>query len=81
MSTGRAGRPASASCGDPGGPLPRPGSAGDVITSVAGRQVSSTQQLATVLAGLDVGQTVPVGITSQQGERTVQVTLGQLGGS
>jgi putative serine protease PepD len=66
----------------PGGPAATAGiSGGDVITSVAGQQVTSTQQLATVLAGLDVGKTIPVAITSASGRRTVQVTLGELTGS
>jgi putative serine protease PepD len=66
----------------PGGPAASAGiAAGDVITSVGGQQTASTQQLATVLAGLDVGKTVPVTVVSGSGKRTVQVTLGQLTGS
>jgi S1-C subfamily serine protease len=66
----------------PGGPAASAGiTAGDVITSVAGQPVISTQQLATVLAGQDVGKTVPVDVVSTSGKRTVQVTLGQLTGS
>jgi S1-C subfamily serine protease len=48
---------------------------------VAGQQVASTQQLATVLAGQEVGRTVPVVVVTDGGKRTVQVTLGQLSGS
>jgi S1-C subfamily serine protease len=66
----------------PGGPADSAGiRAGDVITSVAGQQVASTQQLATVLAGQEVGRTVPVVVAGDGGKRTVQVTLGQLAGS
>jgi S1-C subfamily serine protease len=66
----------------PGGPADSAGiTAGDVITSVAGQQVASTQQLATVLAGQEVGRTVPVVVVTDGGKRTVQVTLGQLSGS
>jgi S1-C subfamily serine protease len=43
--------------------------------------VPSTQQLAAVLAGLEVGQTVPVEVVTGSGRRTVRVTLGQLAGS
>jgi putative serine protease PepD len=67
---------------DPGGPAATAGiQAGDVLTSVAGKPVHTTQQLAGVLAGLDVGQTVPVAVVTGGGQRTVQVTLGQLAGS
>jgi S1-C subfamily serine protease len=66
----------------PGGPADAAGiRAGDVITSVAGQPVASTQQLATVLAGQEVGRTVPVVVVTGGGKRTVQVTLGQLSGS
>jgi S1-C subfamily serine protease len=66
----------------PGGPAASAGiQAGDVITSVAGQQVAGTQQLTTVLAGLDVGTTVPVDVVTSGGTKTVQVTLGQLAGS
>jgi S1-C subfamily serine protease len=77
------GRPAGVGVASvtPGGPAATAGiQAGDVITSVAGKQVATTQQLATVLAGLDVGQTVPVAVATGSGQRTVQVTLGQLSG-
>jgi S1-C subfamily serine protease len=66
----------------PGGPADSAGiTAGDVITSVAGQQVASTQQLATVLAGQEGGRTVPVVVVTDGGKRTVRVTLGQLSGS
>ena len=52
-----------------------------MLTSVAGKPVPTTQQLTAVLAGLDVGQTVPVVVVTGGGQRTVQVTLGQLAGS
>jgi S1-C subfamily serine protease len=65
----------------PGGPADSAGiAAGDVITSLAGQQVPTTQQLTAVLAGLDVGKTVPVDVVTSGGRKTVQVTLGQLAG-
>ncbi len=54
--------------------------AGDVLVGVANRPVTGTGDLATVLAGLDVGQTVPVAFVRDGQQQTVQVTLGQLGG-
>src|SRR6185312_8293922 len=53
---------------------------GDVIVSVAGQPTPTTQELASVLANLDVGQTVTVGLlrNGSQSTTTVQVTLGQL---
>ena len=56
--------------------------AGDVIVSIAGQAVGNAQQVAQILAGLKVGATVPVVVTSPgSGRRTVQVTLGELPGS
>ncbi|WP_432570576.1 S1C family serine protease [Kineococcus sp. SYSU DK005] len=52
--------------------------AGDVITSVADQEVRSASELATVLAGLDVGQTVPVEVTRDGEERSFDVELGEL---
>ncbi len=64
----------------PGGPADRAGiQAGDVITSVAGQQVPDPATLSTVLATLNVGQTVPVVLQRGGASRTVQVTLGNLG--
>jgi S1-C subfamily serine protease len=51
---------------------------GDVITSVAGQSTADTQQLAAVLAGQDVGRTVPVVVVRNGTKRTVQVELGEL---
>jgi len=63
-----------------GGPADRAGiRAGDVITSVAGQQVPDPATLSTVLATLNVGQTVPVVVQRDGASRTVQVTLGDLG--
>ncbi len=63
-----------------GGPADRAGiQAGDVITSVAGQQVPDPATLSTVLATLNVGQTVPVVLQRGGASRTVQVTLGNLG--
>ena len=54
--------------------------AGDVITSLDGQQVSGPTALRTVLAGLSVGQTVPVGLERNGSTVTVHVTLEQLRG-
>jgi len=62
----------------PGGPAARAGIArGDVIVSVDGQPVQTTDDLSTVLAGLKPGQSVPVVILTPSGRRTVHVTLGQ----
>ncbi|MEO3783270.1 trypsin-like peptidase domain-containing protein [Actinocorallia sp. B10E7] len=53
---------------------------GDVITEVNGRATPTTTALAEVLAGLNVGQTVPVKIRRDGAEQTVQVKLGELPG-
>jgi S1-C subfamily serine protease len=53
-----------------------------VITAVNGTPVHSTADLSQVLASLNPGQAVPVGVTDPQGtSSTVTVTLGQLPGS
>lgn len=62
-----------------GGPAEKAGiQAGDVITSVAGQQIPDPATLSTVLAGMTVGQTVPVVLQRGDASRTVQVTLGNL---
>jgi len=62
-----------------GGPAEKAGiQAGDVITSVAGQQIPDPATLSTVLAGLNVDQTVPVVLQRGGASRTVQVTLGNL---
>jgi S1-C subfamily serine protease len=63
----------------PNGPAAKAGiRPGDVITSVAGQSVGDTQQLAAVLANLDVGKKVPVDVVRDGSRKTVQVTLGEL---
>jgi S1-C subfamily serine protease len=82
--TDASGRPAGVgvTAVTPGGPAASAGiQAGDVITSLAGRKVADVQQLAQILAGLDVGKTVPVAIDTGGTTKTIQVTLGQLAGS
>ena len=66
----------------PGGPADRAGiRAGDVITAVDGKATPDTGALATVLAGLQPGQTVDVQLTRAAGTTTtVSLTLGQLPG-
>ncbi|HVN13039.1 MAG TPA: trypsin-like peptidase domain-containing protein, partial [Kineosporiaceae bacterium] len=69
-----------------GGPAAQAGiTPGDVIVSVAGQPTPSTDELASVLAGLKVGQQVPVEIIRGGAtgggpgtKTTVQVTLGGL---
>lgn len=51
---------------------------GDVITKINGTAVSNTQELSSILAGLEVGKKVPVVLVRNGSSRTVQVTLGQL---
>jgi S1-C subfamily serine protease len=64
---------------EPGGPAAKAGmQPGDVITSVAGRDVGGSQQLTVVLADLDVGRTVPVVVRRGGTTTTLQVTLGEL---
>jgi S1-C subfamily serine protease len=55
--------------------------AGDVITAVNGRTVSSLADLQDILASLSPGATVKVSLLTQDGtQRTVTVVLGQLTG-
>ncbi|MCW2971186.1 MAG: Signal protein [Solirubrobacterales bacterium] len=62
----------------PGGPAAKAGiKPGDVIFSVAGQSIATTDVLSSVLATLRPGQTVPVQILSPSGQQsTVQVKLG-----
>ena len=52
--------------------------AGDVITELDGQSVTSTSDLASILAGLKVGQVVPVVVSRSGSIQTIKVTLGQL---
>jgi len=52
--------------------------AGDVILQVAGQQVSTSEDLAGVLAAQKVGAQVPVQFQRGDDKRTVTVTLGTL---
>ena len=67
---------------DPGGPAAKAGIPSDVlITSIDGKATPDQPSLATVLAGLTPGQTVPVVLERQDGStQTVHVTLGELPG-
>jgi S1-C subfamily serine protease len=67
----------------PGGPAAKAGlQPGDVITAVNGTATPDTETLATVLAGQQPGQQVPVSVTKADGSTaTVHLTLGQLPGS
>jgi putative serine protease PepD len=62
----------------PGGPAAKAGiKPGDVLVSVAGQSITTTDVLSSVLATLRPGQTVPVQILGPNGQlATVQVTLG-----
>jgi S1-C subfamily serine protease len=62
----------------PGGPAAKAGiKPGEVIVSVAGQSITTTDVLSSVLATLRPGQTVPVQILTPTGQvSTVQVTLG-----
>jgi S1-C subfamily serine protease len=62
----------------PGGPAAKAGiKPGDVIVSVAGQSIPTTDVLSSVLATLRPGQTVPVQILRPSGQlAVVQVTLG-----
>lgn len=54
--------------------------AGDVITDLAGKPTPSPSALSEVLAGLSVGQRVPLTVQAPGAEpRHLQITLGQLG--
>ena len=66
-----------------GGPAAAAGiQAGEVITTVDKTPVHSASELAQVLASLQPAQTVPITLTTPQGEtRIVMVTLGELPGS
>jgi putative serine protease PepD len=52
--------------------------AGDIILELEGQPVSSPSDLATILAGLKIGQIVPVVISRNGSNQTFRVTLGQL---
>lgn len=55
--------------------------AGDVITTINGRQINSPADVANALAGLKPEQTVPVEVTREGGSRsTLNVTTGQYPG-
>jgi S1-C subfamily serine protease len=62
----------------PGGPAASAGlKPGEVIVSVAGAQITTTDALSSVLATLRPGQTVPVQVLTPEGRTSVlQVTLG-----
>jgi putative serine protease PepD len=66
-----------------GGPAARAGiQPGDLIVSVNGKQIPDTATLASVLAQLAPGQTVPVQVVKPDGSKqTVMVTLGQIPGT
>lgn len=64
---------------EPGGAAASAGlRAGDVITSLAGQDTTSTAQLSAVLAEQSVGAAVDVGYVRDGEERTTTVTLGEL---
>ncbi|MDQ2848662.1 MAG: trypsin-like peptidase domain-containing protein [Actinomycetota bacterium] len=52
--------------------------AGDIITDLDGQPVTSTSDLASILAGLKIGQIVPVVVSRNGSDLTIRVTLGQL---
>jgi S1-C subfamily serine protease len=62
----------------PGGPAAKAGiKPGDVLVSVAGQTISTTDALSSVLATLRPGQTVPVQVLRANGQpATLQVQLG-----
>jgi S1-C subfamily serine protease len=62
----------------PGGPAAKAGiKPGEVLVSVAGKQIPTTDVLSSVLATLRPGQTVPVQVLTPSGQvMTLQVTLG-----
>jgi len=67
---------------EPSGPAAKAGiAAGDQIVSVNGKPTPDTSELATAIAGVSPGQTVPVKIVTRDGgSKTVNVTVGQLPG-
>ena len=67
---------------DPGGSAAAAGiKAGELITAIAAKKVTSLADLQTILAQLTPGQTVTIDVTSQDGgKRTVNAVLGQLEG-
>ena len=84
--TGPDGQPAGVGIAavTPGGPAAKAGlQPGDVITAINGTATPDTETLATVLAGLQPGQQVPLSVTKADGSTTttIHVTLGQLPGS
>jgi S1-C subfamily serine protease len=62
----------------PGGPADKAGiKPGEVLASVAGQSITTTDVLSSVLATLRPGQTVPVQVLTPNGAlSTLQVTLG-----
>lgn len=52
--------------------------AGDVITKLDGQPVTSPADLAGILAGLKIGQMVPVVVSRNGSDQTIRVSLGQL---
>jgi putative serine protease PepD len=67
----------------PNGPAAKAGiMAGDTITSIAGKQVQTVDDIAVALADLKPGAKVPLVVRNPQGSaRSVTVTLGQYPGS
>lgn len=65
---------------EPSGPAAKAGvAAGDQMISVNGKPTPDTSELATVIAGIPPGQTVPVNVVTRDGSsKTVNVTVGQL---
>jgi S1-C subfamily serine protease len=66
-----------------GGPADKAGlRPGDVITAVNGKEIQSSDDLSTTLAGLEPGQQAKLSVTRETGATaTVTVTLGELPGS
>jgi putative serine protease PepD len=66
----------------PGGPAAKAGlSSGDLITAINGTSISTTEDVATVLADLAPGGKVTIAVTHQDGSQaTVALTLGELPG-
>jgi S1-C subfamily serine protease len=62
----------------PGSPASKAGlRAGDVVVSIDGRAVSSTEDMSTALRSLDPGDSVVVEVVDQSGPRRVTVTVGK----